>query len=209
MVKTREFFFKKAIILAVGALLFGGPLLLYFLPSEKTLQEGPGDLPGDRPTDDFSLVDHWGTPTKLKDFRGKVVLLLFGYTYCPDICPTQLEGLRELMEELDDLAGELQVLFVTVDPERDTPKVLREYLENFHSSFLGLTGSKEEINRMIQHYHGRFSRGEEMKEGYKIDHSSTFSLIHQRGGLFGVYPHDIPPRKLAEEVVKAIDSRGL
>ena len=207
--ETRGFFLKKMILLVVGALFFGGPILLYFLPSGKMPQEGSGDLPGDRPADDFSLLDHWSTPTKLKDFQGKVVLLLFGYTYCPDICPTQLESLRELMKELGDLAGELQVLFVTVDPERDKPKVLREYLENFHSSFLGLTGSKEEISRMIQHYHGRFSKGEEMKGGYKMDHSSTFSLIHQRGGLFGIYPHDIPPKKLAEEVVKAIDSRGL
>ena len=94
---------------------------------------------------DFSLTDHYGKPARLADFRGKVVVMFFGYTQCPDVCPTTLSILRETMTLLGSDATRVQVLFVTVDPARDTPQLLAQYVPAFHPSFIGLYGDEKTI----------------------------------------------------------------
>ena len=92
---------------------------------------------------DFQLTDHNGKPRTLADFRGKVVVLFFGYTHCPDVCPTTLADMTQVMRMLDKDAGRVQVLFATVDPERDKPELLAQYVPAFHPSFLGLYGDAQ------------------------------------------------------------------
>ena len=93
----------------------------------------------------FSLTDFNGQTRTLADFQGRVVMLYFGFVQCPDVCPTALTRAAAVMERLGPRAGDLQVVFVTVDPERDTPELLREYMAAFHPSFLALTGNAEQI----------------------------------------------------------------
>lgn len=157
----------------------------------------------------FKLMNHFGAQTSLSDFQGKVVFLIFGFTECPDICPTQLSSLSEMMGILGELSGEVQVLFVTVDPKSDTTVHMKEYLKNFHPSFLGLTGKVGQIKSVARQYQSSFTKEEKDNGEYEITHSSSFFLINQKGRIFGMYPHDTPATKLADEVMAAVDSRGM
>jgi protein SCO1/2 len=151
---------------------------------------------------DFSMTSASG-PVALQDFRGKVVLLYFGYTYCPDICPTSLAstaaGLKLLKpEELDKVA----VLFVSVDPERDTPSRLKEYAEFFHPKIVGLTGSKEGLAEVAKRYGVFYARQsvETAGGGYVIDHTSETYVIDSAGALKGKIPHAAPPEQVVETI---------
>lgn len=151
---------------------------------------------------DFSLTSASG-PVGLQDFRGKVVLLYFGYTYCPDICPTSLAstaaGLKLLKpEELDKVA----VIFVSVDPERDTPLRLKVYVEFFHPKIVGLTGSKESLAEVARRYGVFYARQtvETAGGGYVIDHTSETYVIDPSGALKGKIPHAAPPEQVVETV---------
>ncbi len=98
----------------------------------------------------FTLMGHHGAKVNLQDFQGKIVLIFFGFTHCPDVCPLTLNHLELLMKKLGDDAKEAQTLFISIDPERDNPKRLKEYLAYFHPTFLGLTGSKIEIFKVAK-----------------------------------------------------------
>lgn len=101
-------------------------------------------------TSDFVLSDHNGQPRKLADFQGKVVALFFGYTHCPDVCPTTMYDLAQALKQMGGKAEEVQVLFVTLDGARDTPEVLGKYVPSFHPAFLGLRGDEASTIRVTQ-----------------------------------------------------------
>jgi protein SCO1/2 len=151
---------------------------------------------------DFTLQSAAG-PVSLKDYRGKVVLVYFGYTYCPDICPTSLastaEGLKQLTpEELARVA----MIFVSVDPKRDTPERLKEYAEFFHPGIVGVTGTAEAIAEIAKRY-GVFYAEQKVDTaggGYVVDHSSDTFVIAPDGQLVGKIAHATPP----DQVVVAI-----
>jgi protein SCO1/2 len=144
-----------------------------------------------------------GRPGVLKDYRGKLVLVYFGYTYCPDICPTSLaataEGLKQLTpEELARVA----MIFVSVDPKRDTPERLKEYAEFFHPAIVGVTGTAEAIAEIAKRY-GVFYAEQKVETaggGYVVDHSSDTFVIAPDGQLVGKIAHATPP----DQVVVAI-----
>ena len=137
----------------------------------------------------LTLTDQHGQRRTLGDFRGKVVMLYFGFVQCPDVCPTALARAVEVMQRLGPDAGRVQLLFVTVDPERDTPALLRDYMAAFHPSFLGLTGTPEEIAaaaREFKVYYAKVPTG----SGYTMDHSAQTYLIEAQGRLRIVLKHE-------------------
>ena len=156
---------------------------------------------------DFTLQSADG-PVSLKDFRGKVVLVYFGYTYCPDICPTSLaataEGLKQLTPE--ELARVAMIL-VSVDPKRDTPARLKEYAGFFHQAIFGVTGTPEEIAAIAKRY-GVFYAEQKVETaggGYVVDHSADTYVISADGRLAGKIAHATPPEQVVEIIRKFLN----
>lgn len=131
----------------------------------------------------LALTDHNGRPRTLADFKGKVVTVFFGFTHCPDVCPTTLGEMAAVMKELGGDAARLQVLFVTVDPERDTPEVLKRYVPAFEPSFLGMTGSAEDIARTAREFKIFYQRQNLPGGGYTMDHSAGTYILDAEGRL--------------------------
>ncbi|MEE8483195.1 MAG: SCO family protein [Nitrospinota bacterium] len=139
---------------------------------------------------DFTLTNHFGKKMRLCDFKGKVVLLFFGFTFCPDICPTGLIELDAALEELGDRKKEVQVLFISVDPERDTPEVLKEFVTYFNSTFIGLTGTPQEIRSVTEQYGVKFEKVSVEGGGdYLLRHSANTYVIDAEGDLVDTIPH--------------------
>ena len=131
----------------------------------------------------LELTDHNGQRHTLTDFRGKVITVFFGFTHCPDVCPTTLGEMAQVMKELGNDAGRVQVLFVTVDPERDTAAVLKQYMPAFHPSFLGMTGSAEDIARTAKEFKIFYQRQNLPGGAYSMDHSAGTYILDAEGRL--------------------------
>lgn len=132
---------------------------------------------------ELALTDHNGQRRTLADFRGKAVTVFFGFTHCPDVCPTTLGEMAVVMKELGADAGRLQVLFVTVDPERDTAEVLQRYVPAFHPAFLGLTGSAEDLSRVAKEFKIFYQKQPLPGGGYSMDHSAGTYIFDAQGRL--------------------------
>lgn len=143
---------------------------------------------------ELALTGHDGKPRTLADFRGKVVVIFFGFTHCPDVCPTTLAELALVAKELGKDADRMQVLFVTVDPERDTPEVLRQYAPSFNPSFLGLYGDAEATARTAREFKIFFQKQPLPGNGYSVDHSAGTYILDQQGRLrlFAQYGQGAP-----------------
>ncbi|QRM20060.1 redoxin domain-containing protein [Dechloromonas sp. TW-R-39-2] len=158
---------------------------------------------------DFTLESASG-PVSLQDFRGKLVLLYFGYTYCPDICPTSLsatsEGLRQLAP--DELAR-VAMLFVSVDPERDTPGRLKEYAEFFHPQIIGATGTSQNLAEIAKRYGVFYARQkvETAGGGYVVDHTSDTYVVGTDGALLGKIAHATPPDQVVVAIRKYLNQK--
>jgi len=131
----------------------------------------------------FQLTDHHGRLRTLADFKGKVVAIFFGYTHCPDVCPTALGELASVANELGKDAGRMQVLFITVDPERDTPAVLSQYVPAFHPDFLGLYGDADATVRTAKEFKVFYQKQPVPGGGYSVDHSAGTYLYDTAGRL--------------------------
>lgn len=135
------------------------------------------------PAPDFTLTDQGGQPFRLGDQRGKVVLLFFGYTNCPDVCPTTLATWKRVYDALGDDADRVRFVFITVDPERDTPERLREHLAIFNPNFVGLTGTLDELAPVYGAY-GIFREKDAATEsalGYLVSHTASVAVIDRDG----------------------------
>jgi len=137
---------------------------------------------------DFRLTDHNGKTRTLADFRGKAVALFFGYTHCPDVCPTTLADLAQMMQLLGKDAGRVQVLFITVDPERDTPEMLAQYVPAFHPSFLGLHGDAQATAQAAKAFYVGYQK-QPTSSGYNVDHSLGTFLVDPKGRVRLRAPH--------------------
>jgi len=132
----------------------------------------------------FALTDHHGKRRTLADFRGKVVAVFFGFTHCPDMCPTTMAMLAEAVRKLGSEAGIVQVLFVTVDPKRDTPQVLSQYVPAFHPAFLGLYADEETTARTAKEFKVYFKAQAPNEHGaYSVDHSGQVFIFDKSGRL--------------------------
>ena len=148
---------------------------------------------------ELHLRDASGRERSLADFRGKVVVVSFGYTHCPDVCPMTLSNLASAVKQLGPDGSRVQVLFVTVDPERDTPQVLAEYVPAFNPGFIGLTGTPEELARVTRDFHVYAST---RKEGgtYLVDHSAQIFALDPAGRMRLVFAPDTTPQVLAADL---------
>ncbi len=155
---------------------------------------GPPPLPLERLFGGpFDLVDHTGRPVTDTDFHGGFTLLFFGYTFCPDICPTNLHALASAVDLLGPEGVRVTPVFVTVDPERDTPALMAGYVGAFHPRMVGLTGSNAQVARIVKAY--RIHRVkvplEDVEPGfYLVDHSSITYLLGPDGAVRTIFPHD-------------------
>jgi protein SCO1/2 len=142
------------------------------------------DLTGASFARDFALTDHTGKPRTMADFKGKVVVMFFGYTQCPDVCPTTMAEMSEVMKQLGPQADQLQVLFVTVDPERDTQQLLAEYVPAFDKRFLGLYGTAEQTAAVGKEFKVVYNKVQgSSKENYSIDHTAASYVFDKQGKL--------------------------
>ncbi|MCS4502991.1 hypothetical protein KBTX_03026 [wastewater metagenome] len=141
------------------------------------------DISGMMPELAFSLTDENGQSVTAEDYRGKVTLLFFGYTFCPDVCPVTLARLSRILGELDDDARrDVQVLFVSVDPRRDTPERLRAYTSAFGGDFIGLTGTQDQLKALNKRYRVTYGYGEADEDGnYVVSHSGAVFVFNRAG----------------------------
>jgi len=147
----------------------------------------------------FTLPDAEGRRVSLADYRGKLVLLYFGYATCPDVCPTDLATIGAALERLGPAAREVQPLFVTLDPERDTPAVLRDYAKAFHPSFVALTGSPDEIRRVATDFKVFFEKVPlPGTQTYAVDHTAYTFLLDRKGEFVILFPPGTPPERIVE-----------
>jgi len=157
------------------------------------------------PAPDFTLMSADG-PVSLSDFRGKVVLLYFGYTFCPDVCPTTLFEVQRAMELLGEDADQVQLIMVSVDPLRDTPERLKEYVQYFHPSFIGVTGSEEEIAQVATQYGIYYQKHEGTPAtGYLVDHTATITVVDKEGYVKLIFPYGTPAEDMAADLKYLIE----
>jgi protein SCO1/2 len=152
----------------------------------------------------FRLTDQNGKSVSDQDFRGRAMLIYFGYSFCPDVCPTTLQVMADAIGKLGDKAARITPVFITIDPERDTPKVLKEYMAAFGPNFVGLTGSAAEIKKVEKDYRV-YAEKKPLKGGnYGMDHSSVLYLMGPDGRLVTYYDEAISPDNLAKELKQKI-----
>jgi len=167
------------------------------------------DVTGTQFGRDFALVDHNGTPRTLADFRGKAVVVFFGYTQCPDVCPTTLSELAEAMRRLGPDAARVQVLFVTVDPERDTPELLKQYVPAFNPTFLGLTGDTAAIERTAKEFKIIYRKQPGTTAGdYTMDHSAGTFVYDPQGRLRVYVGYGQGPDVFAHDIRELLHAAG-
>ena len=159
------------------------------------------DVTGADYAKDIPLKDVNGQQRSLKDFAGKVVAVFFGYTQCPDVCPTTLQEFVEVKQALGADGSKLQPVFISLDPERDTPQVLKAYLANFDESFVGLTGTPEELAAVAKDFKIFFKKVPGKTEGtYTLDHSAGTYLFDTQGRLRVYERYGAGPQLLAQDV---------
>jgi cytochrome oxidase Cu insertion factor (SCO1/SenC/PrrC family) len=153
----------------------------------------------------FELIDHTGQARTERDFRGKLMLVYFGFTYCSDICPTDLQAIGLALDKLGAGADNLQPLFVTVDPERDTREHLAEYVKLFHPRLIGLTGAADAIRRAADAYKVYYAKVPLGKDAgdYTVDHTAFIYLMDRDGNYLGFFP----PGTSADRMVEIIRPR--
>ncbi|MCJ7814420.1 MAG: SCO family protein [Xanthomonadales bacterium] len=195
------------VLSAVGGISFWNVMQGPQQPSTATLMV----LPEPRVIADFDLVDSEGQPFSLQNLRGRWTLMFFGFTNCPDVCPSALYDLNLVTEQLEELSGEespaTQVVFVSVDPERDTLEKLSEYLGYFNPEFIGVTGSQAQLAPLTMQL-GIAYEIEEHEPGaekYIVYHSVSFLLTDPEGRLYGVFPAPHDAEKMTSDLLAAIN----
>ncbi|SAI66320.1 electron transport protein [Bordetella ansorpii] len=158
------------------------------------------DITGTKLGKDLALTDHNGTARTLKDFEGKVKVVFFGFTQCPDVCPTSLVELADVMKRLGPDADRVQVLLITVDPERDTPEVLKQYVTSFDPRFLALTGNAEQIRKAAASFKAYYAKVPRKDGDYTMDHTAAFYLIDGKGDARVLANNNIGAEALAHDI---------
>jgi len=166
------------------------------------------DITGSSLTAEFEIPDQTGKPRRLSDFKGKVVAMFFGFTHCPDVCPTTLTELKAALAELGPAAAkEVQVLFVTVDPERDTQEVLASYTGAFDPSFLGLRGSPEELQALAKQMRVFYQRSEGKNGNYTMDHNAATFLFDREGRIRLLVSYGAGAKVFAHDIKRLLQER--
>lgn len=155
----------------------------------------------------FSLIDHTGVARTDQDFRGKLLLVYFGFTYCPDVCPADLQSIGLALDQLGAAGDKVQPLFVTLDPERDTPAHLAEYVPTFHPRLIGLTGDASAIRAAADAYKVYYAKvTNEGGSEYTVDHTAFIYLMGVDGKYLGFFPPGTTPERIADILRQQIAS---
>jgi protein SCO1/2 len=149
----------------------------------------------------FTLTDHTGRARSDTEFRGKLMLIYFGYTFCPDICPTDLMTIAQAVDALGEAGAAIQPIFITIDPERDSVARLADYVSSFHQRLIGLTGTPADIRKVALAYKAFYAKKENGRgEDYTIDHTGVTYLVGREGQYLGFVPPQTTPERLAEVI---------
>lgn len=191
-----------AILLTVVVVAVGGRWLLLSSHDDAGVTAAPA-IGGP-----FELVNGQGQTVTEADFRGRYMLVYFGYTYCPDVCPTTLATMGQALDMLPpETAEKITPVFITVDPERDTPELVGEYVKHFHPRLVGLTGTAEQIRTVTQAYRVYYQKVEEEgddPDAYLMDHSAIAYLMGPDGAFLTHFSHGIAPEKMAETLAEQV-----
>lgn len=192
-----------AILALLAALLVAATS--YYLANSSHREAGSGTALVGGP---FTLTDQTGKKVTDKDFLGKFTLVFFGYTYCPDVCPTELQVMSAALDNLGAKADNIQPIFISIDPQRDTPEVLKQYVVNFHPRLVGLTGSPEEIASVAKAYRVYYSKveGSSGPDNYLMDHSTIIYLMDRQGKFLKHFTYSTDAAALAKTIEEAISS---
>lgn len=154
----------------------------------------------------FSLVGADGKPVTDRDFRGRYMLIFFGFTHCPDICPAELQVIAQALEQLGDKAKKVVPIFITLDPERDTPEAMANYVKSFGPNFVGLTGSPEAIAAAAKAYRVAYSKVENKAsaDDYSVDHSALAYLMDPEGRYVTHFSYGLSADQMAEKLEKLL-----
>ena len=190
--------------IAIGGILAGLVTYRFTIPNAEP-PDIPRDIPGFTATAanpnaaDIAFVDQDGTPRTFRDYRGRLVAVFFGFARCPDVCPTRLFELSQLMKQLGSDRKRVQVLFVTLDPERDTPAVLKTYLAAFDPAFAGATGTPAQIKTLAARFYVAY-RKVPVGDDYTIDHSAATYLIDPTGQRVFFSGSDTSPAQMVQGI---------
>jgi protein SCO1/2 len=164
---------------------------------------------------DFQLIDHNGQPRSMADFEGKATLVFFGFANCPDVCPTTLARMGHAVNQLEVQGEQVQGLFITLDPQRDTPEKLEKYVTAFHPSFLGLRGEEKSLEKLTKNYHVHMKshgpkageHAQHAEENYMVEHSSAVFISDKKGNLRLVFVGaDWTSEEMANDLKKLLSS---
>lgn len=165
------------------------------------------DISGTQLGKNLALNDHNGQARTLRDFAGKVTVVFFGFTQCPDVCPTSLAELSQVMQKLGGDADRVQVLMITVDPERDTPEILKQYVTTFDPRFLGLTGTPDQIKQAAASFKAYYAKvPTEGGKNYTMDHTAAFYLLDGKGESRVLANNTIGAEALAHDIKALLGS---
>jgi protein SCO1/2 len=194
---------RKILWVGIGALwIIAIAALATFVFGKPAAFRGTSYVEPYPPAPQIELTHASGETFRLSDQKGKIVLLFFGYTSCPDICPTTLAEMKLALENSGEQAGSVQVIFVSVDPERDTPEVVQRYAEHFHPSFIGLSGSPSELEKIWKDY-GVFRESVQMENsevGYIVNHTARTILIDADGNMRLSYGFGTPVEDMVHDI---------
>lgn len=151
------------------------------------------------------LADHEGREVALESFRGRWLLLAFGYTHCPDVCPTGLYTMARTLDILGERGRGLQAAFVTVDPERDTPAILKEYIALFHDKLLGISGDLAAIAELAARHRVKYVKVQVTPDHYAMDHTASFILVSPAGEQVSRLHHGLSPEALADKLLQIMN----
>jgi cytochrome oxidase Cu insertion factor (SCO1/SenC/PrrC family) len=157
---------------------------------------------------DFSLTDHDGKTFRLQDLRGKVVLVFFGYTLCPDVCPIELQHMATALQRLGRDSSAARGLFITVDPEHDTPEVLAQYVSYFDTALVGLTGTPQQIEEVAKLFRVVYQRNSSSGSQYTMDHTANLFIIDKNGELSAIVPFGFPAAHIENLLREMIAAGG-
>ncbi|HVL57289.1 MAG TPA: SCO family protein [Burkholderiaceae bacterium] len=191
---------RRAALLAVAAA-FAAPGLFAGCSRKDGLSFNATDITGVDYGKELALDDHFGKPRTLADFRGKVVVVFFGFTHCPDVCPTTLLTIANALKQLGPQADQVQVLFVTLDPERDDAKMLAQYVPAFHPTFIGLRGDAAATQKAAREFKVFYQKTPLSTPGnYTVDHTSAAYVIDKQGRLRLFVRHTQTAEQLAQDL---------
>ena len=192
----RHRFALPAVLLAIACLALGTAAYMTLLPGRGAAAAGVGGP--------FTLVNGDGKTVSDRDYLGAPHLVFFGFTHCPDVCPTTLFELSEMFRSIGGKGRNVKALFVTVDPERDTPDIMKSYVSSFDDRIVGLTGSRDEVDKVIKEYRA-YARKVPLKDGdYTMEHTALVYLMDKDGRFVGSFNLKRPPEEAAKDLLGRI-----